>query len=315
MKTFVENILHQKVELNKYEKIENLPLIFRTNYEIYTMEIGVQHCLLIKPSEESGLVTLRKQQKRLEKLTGQYCVLYLTKLNSYSRDKMLEEGIPFIWEDRQIYMPFLGVLLNQNESRELRTCSRLSFLTQKLLLVALYQGWKDITVTMAAQYLNVSKMSITRCFDEIESLEIPVLERKNRSRVITGSADKRKMWETIKPFMRNPLIKEYYLQNDIGNDLIISGFSALAEYSMLDDNSYSTYAITKPEVKEYRIKEMKQIPKGEEPGCVVQELGYSIAFKDKKVVDPLTVFLLLEEEGEDPRVGMALEKMLEDYVW
>jgi hypothetical protein len=34
-------------------------------------------------------------------------------MNYYSRDKMLEEGIPFIWENKQIYMPFLGILLQK----------------------------------------------------------------------------------------------------------------------------------------------------------------------------------------------------------
>jgi predicted DNA-binding transcriptional regulator YafY len=60
-------------------------------------------------------------------------------------------------------------------------------LTQKLLLSALYQGWQKVTVTQAAKLLNVSKMSITRCFDELEALNIPYLSIQKRSRHFTKS--------------------------------------------------------------------------------------------------------------------------------
>lgn len=84
---------------------------------------------------------------------------------------------------------------------------------------------------------------------------------------------------------------------------------------MLEDNKYKTYAVTKQKLAELNIREKKQIPKGEVPGCVIQELGYAIPFKEGIVIDPLTVFMLLEKEAEDPRIGIALDEMLEDYVW
>jgi hypothetical protein len=315
LKEFIEKTLHQKIGLERYDKLEQLPLMLRANYDLYDMEINGQHCLLARPKKDTGLVELRKQQKRLETLTGMYCVLYLTWMNQYSRDKMLEEGIPFVLENRQVYMPFLGVLLRPNETRELKPCSGVSFLTQKLLLLALYDRWENVTVTMAAEHLKVSKMSITRCFDEIESLEVPVLVKKGRIRYISSKGDKKNQWEILKAFMRMPVIQEFYLEEDISVGLIKSGISALSEFSMLGDNSYPTCAITKTQMKEYGIRERKQVPKGEVPGCVVQELGYLIPYKDGKVIDPLTTLLIVENEREEPRVDKALDEMLEEYVW
>jgi hypothetical protein len=315
LKEFIEKTLHRKIELERYDKLEQLPLMLRANYDLYDMEINGQHCLLARPKEGAGLVELRKQQKRLQTLTGMYCVLYLTWVNQYSKDKMLEEGIPFVLENRQVYMPFLGVLLRTNETRELKPCSVISFLTQKLLLLALYNRWENVTVTMAAAHLKVSKMSITRCFDEIESLEIPVLVKKGRIRCISSRGDKKNQWEILKSFMRMPVIQEFYLEENISANLIKSGISALSEFSMLGDNSYPTCAITKPQMKEYGIRERKQVPKGEVPGCVVQELGYLIPYKDGKAVDPLTTLLIMENGREEPRVDKALDEMLEEYVW
>lgn len=315
MKEFIEKILHQKIEISEFDNSGNLPLVLKGSFYLYSMDINGHSFLLAKPREEQKLAVLRKQQRKLEQLTGKYCILYITRMNYYARDKMLDEGIPFIWENRQIYMPFFGILLQQNDVRELKPCANVSFLTQKLLLTALYEKWQDVTVTVAADLLNVSKMSITRCFDEIESLDIPVLSKKGRTRLFVGNHDKKEMWEIIKPYLKNPLIKEYRLRENISKNLIKSGFSALSEYSLLEDNIYPTYAITKSQLSEMRMNERKLILKGEEPGCIIQELGYVINFNHGTAVDPLTTFMLLYEEMDDPRVEIALEKMLEDYVW
>ena len=109
-------------------------------------------------------------------------------------------------------------------------------------------------------------------------------------------------------------MREYRLENEFPEKLIKSGISALAELSILGDNPYPTYGITKYDVRKKGIDREKEVPIGELPGCIIQELGYCIPFKDDAVIDPLTVYMLLEKE-EDPRVGIALEGMLEEYVW
>ena len=58
------------------------------------------------------------------------------------------------------------------------------------------------------------------------------------------------------------------------------------------------------------------VPAGEDPGCIVQELGYYIYFQDGKAVDPLTAALSLTEEAlTDPRISIAVDEMLEKHVW
>lgn len=314
MKEFIEKILHQKIELVPFDCTDSFPLVLRTNYDCFTMKIEGQECILAVLNGEINLSTLRKQYKRISQITGKYCVLYFKKLNYYSRDKMLEEGIPFIWEERQVYMPFLGLLLQKNETRDLKPCTRISFLTQKLLLTAIYDEWDDVSVTKAAERLSVSKMSVTRVFDEIESLDIPVLKRSGRSRRYARIGNKKEIWEIIEVFLRSPLLREYHLENEFPEKLMKSGISALAEMSMLGDNSYPVYGITKYDVRKKRIEREQEVPRGELPGCIIQELGYCIPFKDGEVIDPLTVYLLLKKE-EDPRVEIALEEMLEEYVW
>ena len=315
MKEQIEKMLHQPVDIMPFDDDCNMPLSFKARYLLYYMEINGIHCVLMEPQEGMTLTVIRKQHRKMEQLTEQYCVLYFKSMSPYPREKMMEEGIPFIWEDHQIYMPFIGMVLKQNEAREIKTCERISFLTQKMLLMALYEQWQNATVTKVALALDVSKMSVTRCFDEIEALEISYLQKKGKTRFLRMTGDKKEQWSVLQPFMRPPLIRTFRLDEEIKFALPYSGMTALGEYSMIADNAYKTYAITKAQLSESGIREMHSIYANESPVCVVQELGYVIDYKGSGMIDPLSLSLLMEQERDDPRVDKAVDEMLEEYVW
>lgn len=316
MKEYIEAILHQNIQLIPYEEQYKLPLAYRNAYHLNRMIINGQEALLAAPVEKIPLATLRKQYRQMAVYTGLPCVLYLKETNYYGRDAMLEEGIPFVWEGHQIYLPYIGALLEDQKRPALRSCNQISYLIQKLLLMALYEGWQRITVTKAAEKLGVSKMSITRCFDELEAMDIPYLMVRSRARSISADADKKAMWEKIKPILRNPIITTYALKEKPDIQLPIAGTMALAHYSMLDESNRPTYAITKKKLSEIDLSAGRQTPAGEIPGCTIQEMGYQISFEDGSAVDPLTIVLGMgEEELSDPRVSMAIDEMLEEHVW
>lgn len=315
MKDFIEKVLHQKIEISKYKITKDFPLILIGNYHLYNLEVYNQNCILIEPIGSQGIPTDRKYYKRLKNLTGKECVLYYEKMSEYSRNRLLDDGIPFIWVGHQIYMPFIGLWLKENEARDLNKCDQISFLAQKLLLMAIYECWDNVTVTKAAEKLQVSKMSITRVFDELESLSVPILHKERNKRIIRCAQNKKETWQKIKVYLRNPLINEYYLTEDIGSENVKSGISALCECSLLSDNEYPTYALTKTQITDKKIRNKKQLPRDEQLGCVVQELGYIIFFNGKSIIDPLSIFLLMEKELDDPRIEKAIEEMLEEYVW
>lgn len=316
MKEYIEKILHQDVEIMSYTETGKLPLVYRKSYDLKLMMIGEQNVLLAAPVEKIPLVTLRKQHRQLMVYTGLRCVLYMTDMNYYARDAMLNEGIPFVWEGHQIYLPFMGILLDDHARKPVVARARISYLTQKLLLTALYQGWQKVTVTKAAEILGVSKMSVTRCFDELEAFHVPYLKVQSRVRSITADTDKKAMWENLQGIMRNPVITSFSLQKPLDRDLPLSGLSALSYYSMLSDEPFPIYGIAKKDLSGAGISNDMLVPAGEEPVCVIQELGYQISFGDETAVDPLTAVLCISEaDKDDPRVSMAIVEMLETNVW
>lgn len=316
MKEYLEQVLHQSMEEMKYGDAGRLPLVCRNSFEFSILRFGKQEFLIAAPIEDMSLTELRKMWFQLERYSGYPCAFYLKKINWYSAPRMVEEGIPFVWENHQVYLPFWGMLLQENTLRMPKKCSKISFLTQKLLLTALYENWKDVSAVQAAKILEVTRMSVIRCYDEIESLGLPFLQSKKRSRLFCAPDNKKEMWETMLPFLRNPVLHVFALERKPEAEMLLSGTSALAEYSMLGESDYPTYAVKKDRIGTLGIKQIREVPEGEEPACIVQEVGYILSFGEGVAVDPLSVVLMLtEDELEDPRVDHCKNEMLEDLVW
>jgi len=316
MKEYLEKVLHREVQLAEYTDKTKLPLVYRNVVDLYVLGVHGQECLLIAPKENMALPELRKCYRQIERHTGMPCALYLRTLNYYAKDILLQEGVPFVWEGRQLYLPFMGMMLNPQDDRQLNPCTQISFATQKLLLKALYESWNGVTVSQAAEAMQVSKMTITRCFDEIEVLELSVLQVKSRARKLYADPDKRAMWELIKPVLRNPIIRAFRLAEVPQSGLPMSGISALAEYSMLADDPYPTVAFEKAQMKELNTAAWRQVPSTEQPVCIAHEVGYILPFGEHNAIDPLTITLMLtDEDKSDPRIEMAVEEMLGEHVW
>jgi hypothetical protein len=316
MREFLEKTLRQSISMEESEYLDDkLPLVFRGRYIIYKVETNGLHWVAIQPRNDVGLAMLRKDRARIEKIAGLNCAIFFNATTFYIKEKLIEEGIPFVIKDKQVYLPFIGYLLSNANERDISPVHLISYLTQKLIFVAIYEKWENVTVSEAAVKLDVTRMSISRCFDEIEYLNIAVLGMKGKSRAITVPTDIKKLWDDMQTVLRSPVIAKFELQEDIklGKK---AGISALCEYSMLSDNEYPTYAITKKEITDIGIKKMKQVRMGEEIGCVVLELGYFIDYNNKNVEDPMSVVLSLTEiEKQDERINIQVNEMLKEYVW
>ena len=105
----------------------------------------------------------------------------------------MEEGIPFVLKGKQVYLPFIGLLLSDENKRDIAPVHLISFLTQRVIFVSIYEKWENVTVSEAAIKLGVTKKSVSRCFDEIEYLNVDILGMKGKSRVITVPTDIKKL--------------------------------------------------------------------------------------------------------------------------
>ena len=313
---YIEETLHITADVSIYPNSDTLPLYLRNGYDLYTMTVQGVRCLLALPKEPVNLSALRKQCGQLKKLTGLDCVLCLENVRIYTKEKMLSEGIPFVIAGQQIYMPFLGIALNKNGMREVPRTEQISYSTQKLLLTAIYQRWATMTLTEAAKVLGMSKMSITRCFDELQALGLLLVKSEAKMRRFIWEDSRRALWEATSPFLRNPVARQYRLDSNVDIATAkLGGMSALCHYSMLADNPYTIYAVSKDAAKTMDLGKMPLIPDDEAPSMVIHVMRYELEYHDARAIDPLTAILSVTgDDKADPRVEAAIEKVLEDYL-
>ena len=197
MKAYIEKGLRRTVVIEKNTEVYKLlPLKYKGMYDLFVVQQDDIQWMIVQPKVEVRLNTLRYDRNQIEKVSGLNCVLYFTKLNHYTKDTMQNEGIPFIVDKKQIFLPFLGMLLSEKNDRRLAPVHMISFLTQKLLLCAIYERWTGMNVTRIAERLGVTKMSVSRCMDEIEYLNIDVLDVSGKNRKIYFGDEKTKGADT-----------------------------------------------------------------------------------------------------------------------
>lgn len=69
--------------------------------------------------------------------------------------------------------------------------------------------------SIVAKKPGVSKTSASRCFDEIEYLNVTILDTKGKSRAITIPPDVKQLWKQIQHILRDPVIRRYAFPDDI----------------------------------------------------------------------------------------------------
>ena len=140
MKDFLEKTLRQNISMEETEYLnDKLPLTFRGRYIFFKIETNGHPWIAIYPKIEVGLVTLRKDRLRIEKLAGLNCAIFLDTTTFYIKEKFMEEGIPFVIKNKQVYLPFIGFLLSNTNERDIPPVHLISYLTQKLIFTAIYE--------------------------------------------------------------------------------------------------------------------------------------------------------------------------------
>lgn len=312
MKEYLEKYLKRKINIEEYSS-DIIPLMYNGLFRIFLCQADGFEWMMAEPKEQMKLRDLRKHILQLEKYTGKDCAFCFQSVSSYIADALLDEGIAFIVLGKHIYLPFAGIMTKTIKRENNIQLQGISFLTQKIILSALYDRWNGMTAAKVADEMAVTRAAISKSFNEIEYLNIPIIETQGRTRVIKVGADVKSIWEMIRPVLRNPVLKRFELC-EVPKQKYLAGISALSEYSMLNDNIYPTYGVQKREIR--GVIDNNLAGPGDDVCCEVLELGYTINFKGKKVMDPLSVVLsLTDKEKTDERIRQAITEMLEEYVW
>ena len=105
MKEYLEKTLRQNVLMEETEYLnDKLPLAFQGRYAFFMVKTNGLSWIAIQPKCDVGLVTLRKDRARIEKLAGLNCAIFFNVTTYYIKQKLVEEGIPFVLKDKQVHL-------------------------------------------------------------------------------------------------------------------------------------------------------------------------------------------------------------------
>ena len=158
MREYLKKTLRQNVKIKENNDLyDRLPLAFKGRYDLFDVEINGIDWLAIQPKGDVGLIALRKDRAKVQNISGLNCAIFLKSTTPYIKEKLVEDGTPFVLKGKQVYLPFIGCLLSNSGERDIAPVDIISYLTQKLILMAIYERWNKVTVSEAATKLGVSK--------------------------------------------------------------------------------------------------------------------------------------------------------------
>jgi len=310
---YVADTLGVKLITKAWDDENRLPYYLTNHYAFMKAYFDGEPCILMKPRREiAPLTALKKHMSRVREIAPYPIALDLDEMTAQRRKSLINARIPFAAPPCHIYLPFLGVALFNRYTSLIRPTDTLMPSSQLLLFHYLYQVESDIRTSETADKFGISAMQISRAVNQLTSLRL-VDERKDGVRIIISSNESRRdLFEKAKSHLLNPIRKRLYVEyDDLPKGLLLSGYSALSELSMLGKPSIETYAFygKSSEVIGTNIL----IDQNEQAEVEIWRYDPSILSIHPGTVDALSLVASLLPT-DDPRVEQSIDELLSE-IW
>ncbi|MDL2250061.1 MarR family transcriptional regulator [Lachnospiraceae bacterium OttesenSCG-928-J05] len=306
--------------IQKYDARAQLTPYLAGAYEFYKVNVLGTSFLLIKGLDERMTMHTQKHIHTIEDRLGMYAAVWEERMTPYKRKKYLSERIPFIIGNNQMFLPFLGTYLDLREekSQEEKKVKKFTPAMQIIFLRVLYGTETKWTQAELSKETGVTAMTVSRTleiFVNMGLLEYSVegLTGRKKIYVVKDTGD---FFKEGEKYLINPVKKSFYVKS-IPKKMkyFTSGLSALGENTMLSEPSYTIVAIyRKADIETLKQEEIAKEEAYEESLFEVQEMKYDISRITKdSIIDPISLICSLADMDE--RIEIAIEEMMERYVW
>ena len=298
-----------------YENVDfkHLPNFIVTRYRLQMASMNGKKVIFLYPKTElEPIEVLKKHIARIQKNENMPIVLVLKEITSRQKEYLIRERIPFIVEERQIYLPFMALYLQQRCNAERKPREEILPSAQMLLLHFIYGGAQELSTSQAAKDLELTPTSISRASRQLEEMGLLHIRKVGVQRIMQSEDSPKTLFQKAGDKLLNPIKRTVYIPKElVGTELLESGYSALAEYSMLNTPNVRCYAAE-------RISQWKDVMTNSLQNSQVQVAVEMWRYNPRKlstrnIVDELSLALALREDA-DERVEEAVEEMLNE-LW
>lgn len=308
---YIEETLGLAVVDEPWTHMGKMPYFIAELYEIRKVSIGGTDTLFLYPKTELKQIdAVKKHISRIQKAELLPVAIELPTINRYRRDALIAARIPFVVPAKQLYLPFLGAVLQERFTTEAPETDQLQPSAQVFFFYYLFKKQPRLYTSQAVSDLGYSAMTITRAVKQLVQTGLFQEEKDGVQKVLVGKWGREELFEKARPMLIDPIRKRVYVEKTaITEKYCIAGDDALAQRSMINPARLHCYAI-----------DGKAQPKGTdtlidaETQVEVQIWKYDPwVLGAGGVVDPLSLAVAYQDNG-DERVEEAVEEMLE-RVW
>lgn len=309
---YLEKVLRIKVA---YEEamVQHLPNFINTRYRLQIVSLDGKKVVFAYPKTElEQIETLKKHIVRIQQNENLPVVLMPEQITSRQREYLIREKIPFVVEGKQIYLPFMAVYLQERCSAEKFLREEILPSAQMLFLHFIYNGARELTTSQAAKHLNLTPTSLSRASKQLVELGLLQTKKVGVQKILFAEGTPREVFQNAEKQLMNPVKRIVYVSKEsMGTELLRSGYSALAEYSMLNAPSVECYATEK--ISQWNEITTNSLQDSKTQVAIEMWRYDPRKLSTKRAVDELSLALALRDDA-DERVEEAVEKMLDD-LW
>lgn len=309
---YLNKVLGIKVTYSNV-KIEHLPNFIVSRYRVQPVFIDKQKAIFLYPKTELEQVdALKKHIVRIQENMNLPVVLVLRGLSSRHKEYLIRDRIPFIVEEKQVYLPFMAMYLQERGIAEIQKRDAILPSAQVLLLYFIYNGAKELTTNQAAKDLEWTPTSISRASKQLEEFGLLQIRKMGVQRILTAENSPEELFQKAKDTLLNPIKRTVYVPKEYAStNLLESGCSALARYSMLNAPGVKCYATEKISQWQGVMTERLLDSRTQVSVEMWRYSPWKLAKQNR--VDRLSLALALRE-NTDERVEDAVEEMLSE-LW
>ena len=169
-----------------------------------------------------------------------------------------------------------------------------------------------MSTSQAAKDLELTPTSISRASKQLEEMGLLHIKKLGVQRILQSEDFPEMLFQKAGDKLLNPIKRTVYIPKElVGTDMLESGYSALAECSMLNAPNVKCYATE-------RISQWKDVMTNSLQDSQAQVTVEMWRYNPRKlstrnIVDELSLALALREDA-DERVEEAVEEMLNE-LW
>lgn len=315
MKKQLEQYFCCEVKIREYKNKLSLP-IFMTMRDIVIVEIyGVNFAIVDVIKEAELSVAAMKKQKAKYEEALQCPVAYQVVLNSVSmRNAMVKNGVPFVDLPGNVFLPFMGIVLQDVYRKQLVKADRMMPATQMVFLELLYMNDEEsVLKSEVANKLNLTKTSITRATAQLEEMGLIAQIKSGTEISIKRNCSRKEYYENAKAYLINPVQKVITIMRyEATFESFGAGESALSQVSELNPPRIEECAIYKGEEVIDQVEIVDARYEDWDDCLNVQLWKYNPSYfaRDGRV-DPVSLACTFKG-NEDERIEMCIEELLEE---